>query len=374
MTGAFEKTFADIKRNKDIKDRGGFNSIPFGIRSLDKHVPGIIKGTQYIVTASSGVGKTQLTKYLFVNQPYKFIKNNPHLGIKLKIFYFALEESQTEFMATLICNRLKEVYGITISPLELRSMGSHHLSDAVYEKVILCSEYFRELERSIEVVDYISNPFGIYNYVRNYARANGKFFFKGQQVFPQDNDSVLYDSYVANDPNEWVLVITDHVSLLEPEKTDDTNTLFLAMQKWSATYCRKKITKHYGYVAVNVQQQSADKEKLQFSNSGQSIESKLEPSLDGLGDCKLTGRDAMVILGLFAPDRYEIRKHMGYDVAVMHDNYRSLNILKNRFGTPNLKIPLYFNGATNTFKELPELGSEELGRLYEGIKQGVITF
>lgn len=371
MLGAFDKTFAEIKANKDTKDNGGFNSIPFGVQKLDRHVPGIMKGTQYIVTASSGVGKTQLTKHLFVNQPYKFIKANPHLGIKLKIFYFALEESQTEFMATLICNRLKEVYQIDTSPLELRSMGGHHLSDQVYEKVILCKAYFEELEKSIEVIDYISNPYGIYKHVRQYAREHGKFYFKGQEVNPEIS---MYDSYVANDPNIWVEVITDHIGLLEAEKTDDTATTHAAMQKFSATYCRKQMAKHFNYAVINVQQQAADKEKLQFTNSGQSIESKLEPSLDGLGDNKLTGRDALVVLGLFAPDRYEIKKHLNYDVAVLQDNYRSLSILKNRFGQPNLKMGMFFNGATNTFKQLPELGSEDLSRLYENIKRGVITF
>lgn len=370
MIGAFDKTFNEIRKNKDVKDNGGFNSIPFGITSLDKFVPGIMKGTMYKVTASSGVGKTQIAKHLFVNQPYRFVKANPHLRIKLKIFYFALEESQTEFMATLICNRLQEVYGIRITPLALKSMGSYHLDDTVYEKVILCREYFRELEQAIEIVDYISNPFGMYKYVRDYARANGRFYFKGVEVNPEV-PGTMYDTYTANDPNEWVIVVSDHISLLQAEQKD---TLFLAMQKWSAEYCRKQITKHFNYAVANIQQQAADKERLEFTNTGQSIETKLEPSLDGLGDCKVTGRDDMVIMGLFAPDRYEIEKHLGYDIGLLKDNYRSLSILKNRYGPPNVKIPLYFDGGTNTFKQLPEVGTEELGRIYNNFKQGVRDF
>lgn len=368
---AFDKTFEEIKRNKEIKDNGGFNSIPFGLPKLDRHVPGIMRGTLYEVTASSGVGKTQLTKHLFVNQPYKFVKANPHLGIKLKIFYFAHEESQTEMMRTLICNRLHEVYNKRISPLELGSMGDFHLSNETYMQVIACREYFRELEQSIEIIDYVSNPFGIFKHVRAYARANGKFYFKGQEVNPEV-PGTMYDTYEANDPNEWVIVINDHLSLLEPEK--DANTLFLAMQHFSATYCRKQVTKHYGYAVVNVHQQAADKERLEFTNTGQSIETKLEPSLDGLGDCKVTARDAMVVLGLFSPDRYEIKKHLGYDITLLQDNYRSLSILKNRLGTPNLKMGLFFDGATNKFKQLPDEGTEELGRIYNNFKQGVRDF
>ena len=363
--GAFNKTFEFIERNKRIKDEGGYNSIPFGLPELDKHVPGIMKGTQYLVTASSGVGKTQLTKCLFVSQPYKFVKANPHLGIKLRIKYYALEESQTEFMLTLISQRLREEWGLIVDPLRLSSMGGYHLSDDILTKVRLCHEYFEDLEKSIEVIDNISNPFGIYKDVREYARQNGKFYFNNLEVDPGG----MYDTYIANDQNEWVIIITDHISLLQTEKSEDANTLHGAMHKFSAEYCRKNITKHFRYAAVNVQQQAADKERLQFNHTGQSVEVKLEPSLDGLGDCKVTQRDAQVVLGLFGPNRYGIETHLNYDIVKLKDNYRCLTILKNRFGRPNLKLPLYFDGATNTFEQLPGIGTEELSRIYENVRR-----
>lgn len=140
------------------------------------------------------------------------------------------------------------------------------------------------------------------------------------------------------------------------------------MTKFSAEYCRKNISKHFGYIPVLIQQQEAAKEKQVFTNRGESVESKLEPSLDGLGDNKLTQRDALVVIGLFAPDRYGIEEHMGYDITTLKDNYRCLILLKNRVGRPNLKKGLYFNGAANIFAELPMPGTEEMGRVYERIK------
>lgn len=58
--GIFQQTLEMIKTNKQNKDLGGFNSIPFGLPSLDRHVPGIMKGLQYIVTANSGVISNEL--------------------------------------------------------------------------------------------------------------------------------------------------------------------------------------------------------------------------------------------------------------------------------------------------------------------------
>jgi hypothetical protein len=365
-----------IRTNKSNRDNGIFNSIPFGLPSLDKHVPGIMRGMQYLITAASGIGKTQLTKFLFVNQPYKFIKDNPNLGIKLRILYFALEESKEEFMLTLISNRLKEKYGRNIGVMQLRGMGNHTVNDEVVREIEQCEDYFAELEDSIEIIDSVSNPTGIYKYVRAYATNNGTHVYRDHTFTHTDPDGTVrtevgqvYSHYTPNDPNEFVVIITDHLSLLSTEGTGDAATLHGSMTKFSAEYCRKQISKHYNYCVVNVQQTVADKEKQQYTNSGQSIESKLEPSLDALGDCKLTQRDAMIVLALFAPDRYRIEKHMDYDIKVLQDYYRCLFILKNRIGTPNLRLPLLFNGQTNSFAELPKPKTLELEHLYDNIKQ-----
>lgn len=361
----FDKTLQNIIHNKENKEKGIYNSIPFGLPSLDLHVPGIMSGMQYEITASSAVGKTQLTKFLFVTQPYKFIKANPQLGLKLKILYFALEETKEEFMLSLISNRLMEKYGIGIGSLELKSMGKHTLSDEILEKVKECREYFRELMQSLEIIDSISNPFGIYKYCRHYAEVNGTIKWKYKVV--DGKEEKFFDSYEQNDPKEFRIIIADHMSLLQPENNPDSNTLHLAMTKWSAEYCRKNLSKKYGYCICNVHQQAAEKEKQQFTNGGMSIESKLEPSLDGLGDNKLTQRDALIILGLFAPERYQIAKHLGYDITILQDNYRSISILKNRVGTPNLKKGLFFNGQSNIFVELPEPNSAEIKEIYTKI-------
>jgi len=45
-----------------------------------------------MITAGSGIGKTQVTKALAVREPLEYaVKNN----LNLKIFYFALEETET---------------------------------------------------------------------------------------------------------------------------------------------------------------------------------------------------------------------------------------------------------------------------------------
>ena len=83
---------------------------------------------------------------------------------------------------------------------------------------------------------------------------------------------------------------------------------------------------------------------------------RLKPTLDGLGDNKLTQRDADVVLGLFSPFRHRIKMYPekdGYDIMFFKDNIRFLEVLASREGGGNSICPLYFNGAVNFFKELP---------------------
>ncbi len=355
----YSERLRQLEEAKKHVDNGKLNCIPFyeAYPRLSKYLPGIVKGTYYIVSANSGIGKTQLAKHMFVLTPYRFIKNNPDCGLKLKILYFALEESREEFIDSLIVAHLFEKYGISIDTLQLRSMYKNSLSQDILDKLKECQEYFNDLFNCVEVIDSVSNPTGIYKYCRDYSEQHGKHIHTTREFTEKDSfgnekktNERVYSHYEPNDPNEYVIVLTDHISLLGEESGMNKHQ---TMSKWSVDYCRKQITKHWKYIVVNIQQQSSESEKQQFTISGKSIESKLEPSLDGLGDNKMTQRDALVVLGLFAPDRYGIEVHNGYNIKVLKDNYRQLSILKNRIGRSNLKIPLYFKGESNHFEELP---------------------
>lgn len=364
----FKETLNYIKENKENVESGLVNCIPSPFPRLRNYIPGTVRGQNWIITANSGVGKTQLTKHMFVFHPYEWVKNNPTSKIKLKILYFALEESKREFSLTLMCNRLYSKYGIKIDTLKLQSMFDSPVSNTIIKKIEEDAEYYQDFEECVDVIDSISDPYGIYNRVRDYSNENGVHFYRplnNKSTLPiikrEEYDSLpessrkkyCYSHYVANDPNEYVIVIVDHFSLLKTNKLSPK--LHDAMTKMSSEYGRKNITKHWNYVFVNVQQQASESEKQQYTNTGVSIESKLEPSLAGLGDNKLTQRDAHIVLGLFAPDRYELSNHLGYNIKELKDNYRSINVLKNRVGRSNLKLPCYFNGEYNYFEELPSV-------------------
>lgn len=384
MSKLFKETLDKIKNNKKNFDEGKPNCIPFEwFPKLRKVLPGIIQGTNWLITASSGIGKTQFTKHTFVYKPIKWIKDNPKSGLKIKILYFALEESKQEFMMSMICNRLFDEYDIELDPLELLSMYEKSIPDDLISKIEECEEYFSDLEQYIDIVDSISNPTGIYKYIRQYSIENGTHYFYNYKTDKNKDNLVAtntledylkmiktkdwaYSHYVPYDPDEYVEAIVDHFSLLQPE--EGANTLHLAMTKMSADYGRKMITKHFNYIFINVQQQAADTEKAEFTKMGGKIEEKFKPSLANLGDNKLTQRDCHVALGIFAPARYNIQKYEGYNILKLGDNFRSVEVLKNRIGSGYVEDMLFFDGRINEFKEYPDPDQMDSLGVYEIVK------
>lgn len=270
----------------------------------------------------------------------------------------------------MISYKLRKEYGITVDPLDLMSMFEEEtVSEDLQKKIDSFDDYFEEFYKKVTIIDSISNPYGIYKYIREYSRDNGVHHYynfiesKGRdkvgiitekeysKLDKEKQKEYAYYGYKANNSDEYVICIVDHMSLLQEEKG---KTLHQAMTDMSATYGRKQITKHFNYIFIGVQQQTGGQEELAFTNGGKKIIEKLKPALSGLADNKTTQRDAHVVLGLFAPNRYNIEDYNGYNIEQLDDNYRSLIILKNRLGKGNMEVPLYYNGAVTQFRELPK--------------------
>ena len=355
----FEDVFEKIEKNLKNREEGYFNCIPFDeMERLEKYIPGIEQSTYYLVTANSGIGKSKLVRNLFIQSPYEYVKNHPEDDIKLDIIYFSLEESKEKVILSLISKYLYYRHRLSIGIKKLQSIGRHNtISPDVLEKIKEAKDYVNEFLERVQIVDYVRNPTGMYKYVRNFMMSIGDYYDKDGNRLNKDlivkgagDEYTKIDKFIKNHPKHYVIVITDHVKLMSFEK--DLNTTKSVIDKWSSDYClhlRDKL----GVTIVNVQQQAADKEKMQFTSTGKSIEEKLEPSLDGLGEHKLTQQDCNIAIGLFAPARYDIQEHNGYNILELRDFYRSLSILKNRDGDSNIHVPLFFNGAADVFRELP---------------------
>ena len=353
----FESILNEINKNRLIKESGGLTSVPPPFPRLAQYYGGFTKGSITCITSASGTGKTKLTKYLTILNVYKQTFNT---NIKPKIFYFALEESATDFWLSFISFFLYEKYKITISVAELKSYGKFTINSDMMEKIKDAEKFINQLQDIVEVVDYIRNPTGIARHIRSYFD-NPDI---GEHIYKEFEDSKTGQTkrYLANykykDDNHWVFFVLDHISLLSNETAPDTKMKLTAYQTFDfmiKDYVLDVFAKRYKMVNVIVHQQTPSSEKAVFSSKGNLIEEKLEPSLEELHINKGVHQDYEVVIGLFNPSRYDISTHNRYDVSLLGKHYRALKFLKDRhFGLENSSIGLFFNGANGEFEELPK--------------------
>lgn len=346
------------RERKKLVDSKNYNYIPFDkFPRFKNSIPGIVPGIMYKITSHTGVGKTQLSKYMFVYSPllYAFEHN-----IDFHIIYIALEESKEEFLDNLFRYIVKVKTNIDINYFSMIGASGDSLTDIQLNAIDQCKPIINHLGQRIHVIDNLYRPSEIFQALKQKANTWGKFI---------DNNN---DNYIPDNPKQIRLVVCDHVSLLESEfdtLTQQPLSLHQTIQKWSTNIAKRYITKKWNWAVLNVHQQALESERPIWSSSGQSIVEKLYPSIQGLGDNKVIARDDYVILGLFSPARYEIDRFKGYDITVLKDSFRSVHILKNRFGGSNQILPLYFNGAYGIFKEMPLSTSPEYPEFLKLIKQ-----
>ena len=333
----------EYKKQKKEYDTGKLTYIPFSeaLPALSNFVPGLIKGTYYAITSFANVGKTPLAKFLFVRLPFYYHRNK---GIKLKIFYFCLEETRSQFIDSFVSAELFRTQGITVDYNQLNSYGTSLDADII-DKIENLADYFTELHKVLTVVHTATTPEDIIRYIDRYAYAHGKFYYENNEVEPGEE----YTRYVPNDPDEFVIIVVDHINLLLGHLPNDTT--FKSIERFSKEYMLGKCIKTYNYIVCSVHQQASEGENVEHAKLRNN-----EASLATLGDCKLPQRDYMVVFGLNMPQRYGISEHRGYTLSEFGDNrdrYRSIQILKNRYGRSQVYKGLWFTPEAGYFEELP---------------------
>ena len=337
-------------RAEEIKS-GKYRPIPFHtLPSLNNYIPGIIPGIMYKITSHTGNSKTLFTKYAFVLQPIFYAIRHK---INFKVLFFAAEETREEFIDSLIIHICAVKHKIIIDRHMLSGNNISYLPKSTLDIIDKASEDVDKILNHLTIIDdYCFTPESALKICRKFAEHHGVFSVdaKGNEI------------YTKKDPNQIVLCIYDHISFLNgdfDEKQKRTQTKFEALGTWSTEICKKILTKKWNWAVLNVQQQNLDSSSQVFTNKGDSVINKVIPSVDGLGDNRIIARDDYVILGTFSPNWFGFEEFRGYKITgnapeCFNDQFRSIHLLKNRFGKMSKPIPLYFDGSFNYFKELPK--------------------
>lgn len=336
-------------RRKRILE-GDINCIPSPFRRLSNSFPGIEQDKYYLVSGSTKSAKTQITNYLFVYTPILYAYEHPE-QLRVKIFYFPLEETPENITLRFMSYLLYTLSGkqIRISPMDLKSTNSDKILDEEILNILRSDEYQKILKFYEDNVLFMSdrNPTGIYKTIKDYADKNGIIHRKKVKITNKETGNTeeveAFDYYEPHDKKEYVIVITDHVSLLNQEKGMNLRE---TINKYSEYMMIAR--NNYHYIPVCVHQQSTETTNLEAFKSN-----KIRPTMAGLSDSKYTAKDCSVMFGITNPFAFELPEYLGYDISKLRSHARFLEIVLNREGESNDIAPLYFDGATNYFAELP---------------------
>ena len=352
----FKRSLESLIKKRNNLLNGSINSVPSPFSRFRSDFHGLEQGQYICITSFSKGGKTQFTLSLLFEALCYYIEHPKQF--RLKVFYFALEETDERILNRFESYLLYKLDGIRKSPKDLRSAGNIAISQDILDK--LNSDryqvYIKAFEECFEFSD-TSNPTGIYLKCKKFAEDNGTIVrkkVKYKNEFGELEESDMgFDYYIPNDPNLFVIPVVDHLGLVTQEKGQ---SLKEALDKLSKFFV--ELRNNYNFTPIVIQQQSTTNE------SNDSIKAdRFRPSSRGLSDSTYIARDVNLLLGISSPFRFNINSYFGYDITRFRDNIRFLEVCMNRDGEVGGIVALYFDGATCTFKELPKSDGENNAEL-----------
>lgn len=364
MMNVVERTLRGFRERKRRIVEGGVNCIPSPFPNFRNDYPGVEQGKYYLVSGAAKSAKTQIANLLFVYNPLLYAYEHPE-QVKLKIFYFPLEETDEKITARFCSFLLHKIsnHRIRMSPMILNCTNENNTAPDEVLDLLDTLEYRSILNFYLDHVEFSTqkNPTGCWKKVLKYAKEHGKIFTR-EEVFGGEKKEV-FDHYEPNNPNEYVIIIWDHAGLTELERG------------WNLKQCIDKLSEYFiafrdkfHYTPVLIQQQNLDTISLDAYK-----QKKIMPTLAGLADTKNTGKDASIMIGITNPHAFEIDDYRGYNTKRLGGYGRFLEVVLNREGESNGYLPLYFDGAVNFFKPLPKPdNSTELNKVYQLIDRNIL--
>ncbi len=335
-----EQVVEEIENKKLAKESGQIIGIPFPFSRLRPDISEIAKGDYIGILSESGQGKSKLSRNMFVYYPLQFSADT---GYKVKILYFTLEDPGKKAHKNMLCHYLHTRQKYSIGFDRLNSRGEYILPQEALDLIKKDEAFYRDLSQKLFIIENKLTPREIQETCESFRK---KF-----------------------DDDTHVIVLIDNYANLLSEKGQDE---WDAIRYFSRNVVRQILCKQYDWTVIGVLQESAEATKDRFKavSAGKSTAGQLEPNNSTIGDVKVIIRDFYYAIGLFNPWKYEVLRYpnaKGYDIDVLRNNFRCLNIFKNNEGTTGARLGIYFD-KHECFYEMPPVDDEEaLKKIYKNV-------
>lgn len=321
----FNKIIAEIDRGREGLNHG----IPFGLPKTENIIDGVTKGTYTLILSNSGAGKTSLALYAYVYKPLMFTIDDENF----KILYFSLEMNEVSLYIKLLSIYIFETYGIELSYKEILSQKKEYiLSPEHYEIVKQCESWIEKISKKLEIYDKNVTAKGMYGIIKSRLSDMGTF---------KETDTRMV--YTPNNPNLIYEVVIDHIGLLNAPSAKELKSEIDLASKMLVT-----LRERCGISPVVIQQANREQGNIERFKQGKSAF-----TINDAKDSGNTVQDCNIMIALYNPNRDALKTYRKYNIELLDSSFRSLMILKNRFGDCDVEIGMNFFGAINTFAELP---------------------
>lgn len=330
-------SFELLRHEVELGLTGRNNGIPMGFNRLNRYI-GIRKSIYTLVGGLTGSGKTSFIDDAFVLNPFDWYISQTNPNVKLRIIYRSMERSRTYKLAKWVSRRIFLDHGFIIPVGKLLGWNEKMTKDE-HDLFLMYEDYINQMNEVITIIDGPENAVGIAKELKAHALQHGKI----EQI------DEFNKRYFPDNENEITIVIIDHIGLLKTTKDQPTKKQAIDKMSDELRYARD----FYGYTPVVVSQFNRD-----ISNPIRIKNGDVEPQLEDFAESSQTQNDADVVLALFDPMRYKVADPSGYDLNKLKDEYgakyfRSLRLIKNSYGSDDIRIGLGFLGEIGMFKELP---------------------
>ena len=344
------------KRILEIREatlQGRPNYVPFNdLGEFTKVYPGSLRGMVTCLTGTESSSKSAFSRWLLEHSAIPWAINNKK---NLKIIRFGLEENTEQYEYSLLSYRLYQRFKVEYNLMDFNSMG-RIIPEAHLPYLKQGEEDVNLMKKFVTYESTTFNSYGFWKKVRDFAAKRGKFLKQGKEVSPEDDG---WDQYLADDPDEFVIIVVDNLSYVTQQKgeADRREAVWNTVEN-----LRRYAALKLNYIVYIVQHQDATSE-----NQESRKEKSILPTAQGLSINKDLRNSYTGFLGIANPNKINqsgvdlnVRLWDGYDLKVFGSYLRTINILKSRFGMVGNHYTTFFAGRSSFFSSLDKPGTPQL--------------
>ncbi len=326
-----------------------------GLGRAGEFLYGVQPGTNTLIGADSGVGKTTFCDEHYVIYPWLSSKLLTSTK-KIKYIYFSWEISKPRKKLRFATRFMASQFGVRLPVAYILGKGKYRCSQEHWELCKVIEPQVEEIFDDIEMIDEPCNSKTVLRMLTKVAETYGTFIKKTTIDKDGEHHQEII-GYIPHDPDLLIEVIFDHIGLADPDLGSDLKRTMDNISK-TGVYFRNRCNWSFAIIQqFNNNLQSTDRRKLDKSN--------IIPVRGDFGDSTYTFRDADVVWGLVSPAQFSFNEFQNYDVSKLGPSYIHGFLMKNRDGPPNMSYPLFMDAIAHHFEVLPTLKFDLNGRINE---------